>query len=78
MQEYHVFLLRIECADGCKPGPFPLGKSPAQSELLFNVGKVSCQIAHLFSDGFVDVLRRFLTTAAELKMIPVRLSAVGA
>jgi len=74
----HVFLLFVVRADGCKTGRFPLGKSPAQSELFFNGGKVSRQMAQLFSDRLADLLCRLLATAAELQEIPMRLGAVSA
>ena len=74
----HVLLLLIERPDRCETVAFSLGKGSAQSNLSVNGGQVSSQIAQLFPNRFADLLRRLLTAAAELKKIPVRLSAVGA
>ena len=41
----HVLLLLVKRADRRDPGSFPFGKNPAQSELFFNGGKVSREIA---------------------------------
>jgi len=41
----HILLLLVKRADRREPGSFPFGKNPAQSELFFNGGKVSRQIA---------------------------------